>query len=122
VPPRDQPLPPQIERVVLTRKLREVRVQLGFHAQRGRLARPREGQDARPPHGDADEIAPSLYEAAVESRRRPPEDAPIDGGTQDDTLRDPLARNVHGLSALDLAEARSPQNLQALRKRLGPPN
>lgn len=35
---------------------------------------------------------------------------------------DPRARNVHGLSALDLAEARSPQNLQALRKRLGPPN
>jgi hypothetical protein len=35
---------------------------------------------------------------------------------------DPRARNVHGLSALDLAEARSPQNLEALRKRLGPPN
>ncbi len=30
VPPRDQPLPPQIERVVLARQLREVRVQLGF--------------------------------------------------------------------------------------------
>jgi ankyrin repeat protein len=35
---------------------------------------------------------------------------------------DPNARNVHGMSAFDLAQVRLPQNLEALRKRLGAPN
>jgi hypothetical protein len=39
-----------------------------------------------------------------------------------DAGADPNVRNVHGLSALDLAQVRLPQNLEALRKRLGAPN
>jgi hypothetical protein len=39
----------------------------------------------RSPQGDADEIAPSLYAGRGGSRRRPSEDTPVNGATQQDT-------------------------------------